>query len=333
MSSASLPVLLNGRYRVRKVFADSGGMGVIYDAVDTRCADNPVLIKTTRYDGGPNARHFMYTADEAVRHIEKLRKIIAWEKKILVRFKNESVGNIPSPNDYFTDRSLLLSPRYDGRQRSYQLPESVLASEPYLVMERIYGRPLDAALAERDFRDHLEERLLQVAREVLTIFIRLHKTVELAPGRQGQFIYQDLKPANILLSEGDYVTLIDMGAVTLRLGGRTTEPTAGCITAGYAAPEAAGEGASTIDPRFDLYTLGVTLWQCFTGRDPQALGSEFPTLPLGPLREAGVSRPTFELIARALERDPAQRFSSAAEMRKAVLEASRALRDSTRRLH
>lgn len=317
-------VVLNDRYRVRKVFADSGGMGVIYDAIDLKCAANPVLIKTTRYDGGANARHFLYTADEAVRHIEKLRKIIAWEKKILVRFKNESIGNIPSPNDYFIDRSLLLQPRYDGRQRSFELPREVLDAEPYLVMERIHGRPLHEALDEGSFREHLETRLLRVAREVLTIFIRLHKSVAIGSG-QGQFIYQDLKPANILLSEGDYVTLIDMGAVTLRLGGRTTEPTAGCITAGYAAPEAAGDGASTIDTRFDLYTLGVTLWQCFTGRDPQALGSEFPELPLAPLRQAGVSRPTFELVARALERDPARRFQSAAEMRKAVLEAARQL--------
>jgi len=72
---------LHKRYVIEKVFADSGGMGIIYAAHDRKCANNQVLIKTTRYDGGDNARYFRYTQDEAVKHVEKLRKIIAWEKK------------------------------------------------------------------------------------------------------------------------------------------------------------------------------------------------------------------------------------------------------------
>ena len=60
----------DGRYQVERVFADSGGMGLLYHARDMRCAGNEVLIKTTRYDGGEHARHFRYTRDEAVKHIE-----------------------------------------------------------------------------------------------------------------------------------------------------------------------------------------------------------------------------------------------------------------------
>jgi len=318
------PVVLNGRYEIRDVFADSGGMGVLYDGVDRKCADNRVLVKTTRYDGGANARHFRYTADEATRHIDKLRKILEWEKKILVRFKNERISNIPSPNDFFYDRSMLLQRRYEGRRRAFEIPDEVLASEPYLVMERIYGTPLDAKLHDDEFRARLEPRVLRIAKEILTIFIRMHRKVEVGPG-EGRFIYQDLKPANVLLSPGDYVTLIDLGAVTLKLGGRTTEPTAGCITAGYAAPEASDGRESEIDPRFDLYTLGVTLWQVVTRRDPQDIGGEFPELPLAPVRHAGVSPATYDVIARSLERDPDKRFQSAAAMRKAVIGALEAV--------
>src|SRR5690606_36932520 len=156
---------------------------------------------------------------------------------------------------------------------------------------------------------------------------------DVGPGK-GYFIYQDLKPANILLSEGDYVTLIDMGAVTLKLGQRTTDPTAGCITAGYAAPEAAGGNETRIDQRFDIYTLGVTMWQALTGIDPQELGSEFPDIPLQPLRELGLSAATFRLIAQALAKDPNQRFTSAAAMRKAVIASMEALdKASAQRVH
>ena len=70
------PVLGDGRYQIASVFADSGGMGVIYDAIDTRCANNRVLIKCTRYDGGTNTRHFVYDEAEAVKHVGELHQCL-----------------------------------------------------------------------------------------------------------------------------------------------------------------------------------------------------------------------------------------------------------------
>ncbi|MDX9719592.1 MAG: protein kinase [Myxococcota bacterium] len=313
-------MLLRDRYQLLDVFADSGGMGVIYRAIDQKCADNTVLIKATRYDGGGNARRFRYTRDEAVKHIEKARKILEWEKKVLVRFKNQSVGNIPSPNDFFYGPSILLQPSYQGKFDSYSLPPELLQTEPYLVLELIQGQPLDKLLHSQAFQANLELELLRIARELLSIFIKLHKSISVGHG-SGYFIYQDLKPANILIGEAGYVCLIDMGGVTLRLGERTTEPTAGCITAGYAAPEAANGRETQIDQRFDLYTLGVSLWQCATRIDPQSLGSEFPEFPLAPLRQAPLSEACQRIIATALQRDPAKRYPSAAHMRKDVIAA------------
>jgi serine/threonine protein kinase len=310
------------RYRIEGVFADSGGMGILYDAVDTRCADNRVLIKTTRYDSGPRIRNFKYTASEAVRFIKETRKILAWEKKVLVRFRNDGLNNLPSPNHYFTARSLTLQERYEGKTGAYSLSDDVLDAEPYLVLEFIPGDVLETRARETDFRHHLEERLLGLARELLTIFIRLHKPFDVG-GQQGYFLYQDLKPANILVSSDDYYTLIDFGGVTLRLGGKTTEPTAGCITAGYAAPEAADGNEAYIDHRFDLYTLGATLWSVVTGRDPGERG-EFPRLDPDLMRPEGVSDEFVAIVGRALHPDPERRWQSAAKMRRAVM---RRLRD------
>jgi len=307
-----------GRYQVERVFADSGGMGILYHARDTRCAGNEVLIKTTRYDGGEHARHFRYTRDEAVKHVEATRKILEWEKKVLARFRGEGLNNLPSPNDFFYDRSSTLEPRYEGQHGAFALSDDLLGSEPYLVMEKIHGEVLENVMGDDAWRERLEWRLLTMSRELLTIFIKIHKRIDIN-GRPACFIYQDLKPANILVSATDYFTLIDFGAVTLKLGEKTTEPTAGCITPGYAAPEASHGREAQIDPRFDLYTLGATLWQAVTLQDPREMGEDFPTLDPKAMMGKGVSGDFITLVAKALSRDPEQRYSMAATMRKDVM--------------
>ena len=325
MTTLRFPFELHqGRYLVEEIFADGGGMGVIFAARDRRCAENRVLIKATRFDGGRHARQFLYTAHEATKHVIATRKILEWEKKILVRYRNEGINNIPSTNNFFYDRSLLLRQEHQGRAGAYQLPEDIMRAEPYLVMEYIQGKPLEKLIADAAWRQQLEVHLLTMAREILTIFIKMHKTIEVG-GQQAQFLYQDLKPANILVSAGDYFTLIDFGGTTLRLGSRTTEPTAGCITTGYAAPEASHGREAQIDARFDLYTLGATIWHAVTLIDPRELGAEFPTLDPGAMRHKGVSEELVQITARALQPDPAQRYPSAAAMRKDVMERLRVL--------
>lgn len=318
-----MPFMLHQRYRVERIFADSGGMGILYEAADTRCADNLVLIKTTRYDGGQHSRHFRYTLAEAKTHIEATRKILEWEKKILVRFRDDGLNNIPSPNDFFHDRSCTLAPSYEGLEgKRFELPEPLLCSEPYLVLERIPGAPLEAVMRDQRWRGQLEHHLLKMMRELLTIFIKMHKRIEIK-GHPAQFIYQDLKPANILVSGEDAFTLIDFGATTLRLGERTTEPTAGCITTGYAAPEARGGNEARIDPRFDLYTLGATVWHVVTGVDPREMGEEFPALSPERLQPHGLSPEFTRIVARALSPDPDARYPHAAAMRKDVMQLLR----------
>lgn len=325
-TTITFPFELNeGRYLVERIFADGGGMGVLFAARDRRCADNQVLIKATRYDGGRHARQFRYTAQEATKHVIATRKILEWEKKVLVRYRNEGLNNIPSPNNFFYDRSMLLASEHEGVGGArYTLPQDVLMAEPYLVMEYIHSKPLEKLMTDEAWRQQLEVRLLTMSREILTIFIKMHKNIELQ-GNKAQFLYQDLKPANILVSAEDYFTLIDFGGTTLRLGARTTEPTAGCITTGYAAPEASHGRESQIDARFDIYTLGATLWHAVTLQDPREMGSEFPTLDPAKLRGRGVSEEFVQLVARALHTDPEQRYQLAAAMRKDVMERLRVL--------
>jgi len=305
---------LSHRYELDRVFADSGGMGLIYLARDTRTKGNQVLIKTVRYDSSEGAKNFMYTASEAVTHVQRLRKILEWEKKILIRLKGERLNNIPNLNDFFTDETLTLEPRYKGKLGEYELPRDVLASEPFIVLEKISGKPMEALIGTPAFVARAEELCLKMAKEMCTIFLRLHKPFEIK-GKPAYFLYQDMKPGNVIVGGDDCFTLIDMGGVTLKLGERTTEPTAGVLTNGYAAPEGEGEGATRIDPRYDVYTLGATLWHCLTGIDPRNLKGQSPVLD--PMRLPSSLAPcTKALVWRALERDPNKRFQSAAEMRR-----------------
>jgi len=322
----NFPRLGGDRFEVEGVFADGGGMGVLYLARDTRCANNRVLLKTTRYDAGPRARNLRYTVDEALAHIQKARKILEWERKVLVRFRNEGLNNLPSANNWFTDKSLTLEASYEGKFGEVIIPQEILGSEPYLVLELIPGEILEDRMTKPEFRADLELHLLSIAREVLTIFIRLHREVDVGD-QKGVFLYQDLKPANIIVSGDDYFTLIDFGGVTLKLGEKTTEPTAGCITMGYAAPEASGGREAYIDARFDVYTLGATLWHAVTLQVPREMG-EFPVLDPRALHSSGLSQATIEILTRALAPDPSERYPSAAAMRKDVMERLRSLRSA-----
>lgn len=307
--------LLGGRYELGRIFADSGGMGLIYLARDTRTKGNEVLVKTVRYDGSEGAKNFVYTQAEAVAHVGRLRKILEWEKKILVRIKGERLNNVPNLNDFFYDRTLTLQPSYKGKVGEYAMPAEVLDREPFLVLEKVQGKPLEALLATAEFQARAEELCLKLAKEMCTIFLRLHKPFEVQ-GKPAFFLYQDMKPGNVLVGGDDYFTLIDFGGVTLKLGERTTEPTAGVLTAGYAAPEGEGEGATRIDGRYDVYTLGATLWHCLSGQDPRGLGGISPVLDPRALTAVPLHPRTRALVARALEREPQRRFQSAAEMRR-----------------
>jgi serine/threonine-protein kinase len=146
----------------------------------------------------------------------------------------------------------------------------------------------------------------------------MHRKFDIG-GQEAYFIYQDLKPANIIIGAADYVTLIDLGSVTLRLSDKTTEPTAGMLTFGYAPPESEREEGVRIDQRFDIYTMGSTLYHALTGIDPRELGSNFPKLDLRELDKLKLNQGTRQIMARALESDPNKRYTTAAEMRKDVV--------------
>jgi tetratricopeptide (TPR) repeat protein len=188
---------------------------------------------------------------------------------------------------------------------------------PFLVMELVSGPRLSQARPS-DF-----SRVVAIAIQICDALEHAHNN---------EIVHRDLKPDNVLLSgSGDStnVKLADLGLALPAYAARISR--AGIIvgTAAYMAPEQAL--GQTIDGRADLYALGVLLYELTTGRvpfhgdDPLTIVSQHVHAPVVPPRVLRSDIPPMleTIIVRLLAKDPAQRFSSAAETRAALIESLR----------
>lgn len=125
-------------------------------------------------------------------------------------------------------------------------------------------------------------------------------------------IHRDLKPANVMLAR-DSLTIIDFG-ISRTYDGEADTDTLHFGTRDYAPPEQFGFGQT--DVRSDVYALGMLLFFCLTGQDPDAK-----------VRNAGFASPLVpevlrKIIARAAAFDPSQRYESAKALQLAVRAAA-----------
>lgn len=138
-------------------------------------------------------------------------------------------------------------------------------------------------------------------------------------------VHRDVKPANILLCDDDRVLVTDFGIAKIR---DTTDKTQTGTMLGsvkYLAPEQV-EG-KPVDPRTDVYALGIVLYEALTGQvpfqadTPAAVAlARLHTTPAHPRELApGTPRLLDEVVMKALAREPERRFASAGEFRTALL--------------
>jgi serine/threonine protein kinase len=132
-------------------------------------------------------------------------------------------------------------------------------------------------------------------------------------------VHRDIKPSNIMITAGGVVKLLDFG---IAITGRSTELThAGYLmgSLNYMSPEQVSGGKATAQS--DIYSVGVTLYELLTGRLPITGASDYEVMvgqmrqiPLPPHQVApGVPVAFSDIAMRALEKDPALRFSTAEE--------------------
>src|SRR5271166_5921091 len=188
----------------------------------------------------------------------------------------------------------------------------------FYAMEFVEGETLESCI-KRSGR--LEAKLaLEIATQVAAGLAAVHKQ---------KLVHRDIKPSNIMVSveEGSIVTakIIDLGlakpAPDAPAEAGSSTPGAFAGTPEFASPEQfAGFG---VDIRSDLYSLGVVLWEMVTG-DALFRGSpaevmyqhQHAPLPLEEIEHA--PRPVVVLLEVLLEKNPARRFQSPAELLKAM---------------
>ena len=140
-------------------------------------------------------------------------------------------------------------------------------------------------------------------------------------------VHRDVKPANVLLSDDGRVKVADFGIAKAVAEADLTQPGLMVGTAKYLAPEQVRGDA--VDPRTDLYSLGVVLYEMLCGRPPFVADTDAATalarLQRDPLRprqvRAGVPKGLEEVVCRAMAREPAERYDTAADLRAALLAA------------
>jgi serine/threonine protein kinase len=318
---------LAGRYEIMGFFA-SGGTGLLLEGHDLRTTSRVLVKCVLRYDVLSYARYG--DRDGFTNQLRAPRKTLEVETRILVLLRNAGCNAVPHPNDFVFDTNPLLRgpyPTEDGSEWTYD-DEPMIDAEPYLIMEAVEGTSLEQILAAQPDRRLSEERTLGIIRQVVAVLRLLHEPRELRPGMTWRLIYQDLKPANLLVAAHDRVTVLDLGGCQLTNLATGQKLLQGACTPAYCAPECERPYAH-LTPAADVYTVGSTLFHLLTGRSPL----EF--LPAGlALNQAravrldtslllDVCRPaTRELIARCLAEDPAGRYADMRELERALEELS-----------
>jgi eukaryotic-like serine/threonine-protein kinase len=266
-----------------------GGMGVVYRALDTKL-NRPVAIKLLSDD----------LADAAARR----------------RFQREAQTASSLNHPHLV--TVYDVGEVDGRQ--------------YLVTEFVDGGTLkDWAQATKRTWQEVVELLVGVADG-------------LAAAHAAGIVHRDIKPENILVAKNGYAKLADFGlaklweathslAVTRTLSAGHTRPGMIVGTISYMSPEqSAGQ---PVDARSDIFSFGVVLYELFAGRRPFAGATDLERLqalisrPAPPLAESSLDLPADlrNVVEKALEKDPAERYQTAREL---VVDLRRLTRVTTR---
>ncbi|MFJ3328228.1 protein kinase [Streptomyces griseus] len=266
-----------GRYQLRDLLGE-GGMASVYLAYDS-ALDRQVAIKTLHTELG---------REQSFR--ERFRR----EAQAVAKLQHTNIVSVFDTGEDELGGALM----------------------PYIVMEYVEGQPLGSVLAT-DIRDHgamPADKALKVTADVLAALETSHEM---------GLVHRDIKPGNVMMTKRGVVKVMDFGIARAMQSGVTSMTQTGMVvgTPQYLSPEQAlGRG---VDARSDLYSVGIMLFQLLTGRIPfdadSPLAIAYAHVQEEPVAPSSINRavtPAMDaLVARALKKNPNERFPSAAAMR------------------
>lgn len=266
-----------GRYQLRDLLGE-GGMASVYLAYDS-ALDRQVAIKTLHTELG---------REQSFR--ERFRR----EAQAVAKLSHTNIVSVFDTGEDELDGALM----------------------PYIVMEYVEGRPLGSVL-QADIQQHgamPADKALKVTADVLAALETSHEM---------GLVHRDIKPGNVMMTKRGVVKVMDFGIARAMQSGVTSMTQTGMVvgTPQYLSPEQAlGRG---VDARSDLYSVGIMLFQLLTGRLPfdadSPLAIAYAHVQEEPVAPSSINRsvtPAMDaLVARALKKNPNERFPSAAAMR------------------
>ncbi|HEY1098774.1 MAG TPA: serine/threonine-protein kinase, partial [Myxococcota bacterium] len=197
----------------------------------------------------------------------------------------------------------------------------------YLAMDLVPGRDLQAVLQRTT---HLGVNVgvdvaLQIVAEVVDALDAAHRLTHLDDDTPLNLVHRDVSPHNVLVSFDGEVKLIDFGLAHSALKNEHTEPGVVLGKLAYMAPEHAR--GDVVDRRADLFAVGVILYELlvgdrfWAGLSVTEIWQQVGSGQHRPPRLAHLDTDVRALIERAIAANPADRFASGAEMRKAIVAA------------
>jgi serine/threonine-protein kinase len=208
--------------------------------------------------------------------------------------------------------------RSDYVPRVFEVSETE-EGETFLVMERLVGEPLSRRIKDNGALPWSEVR--RIGEDILRGLIDAHTA---------GIVHRDLKPSNVFLARKDggiRAMVLDFGVckIDARVDERLTTTGESIGTVAYMAPEQI-RGAARVDERADLYAFGALVFEMLSGRLPHEGAGQMAILAsklesaaarLGDCARVAIPGGLDELVTRALQRDPDDRFGNAQELLKA----------------
>ena len=228
--------------------------------------------------------------------------------------------------DLAADDSMIERFKHELRYARRITHENVIRIHDFLTLKQSYAISMEY-FPSHSLSDALKQGPLALKRGLKIVWDICRG---MSAAHQVGVVHRDLKPPNILLNDNGLVKVVDFGLAALNhADARLTRTGILVGTPAYMAPEQVR--ARTIDARTDIYSLGVIMYEIFTGRPPYMANDPMAILfqhvegnPTPPRQLKPEIPPAIEMIMlKAMRVDPAKRFQSMDDLRKSILALSK----------